>query len=54
MEAKEALQQLFNHAIQSRVLPPAALPELQKLAKIVLDALEAKKEQPSEPDAKRD
>jgi hypothetical protein len=49
----EALQKLYNHAIQSRLLPPAALPELQNLAKIVLEALEPKKESPSEPDAIR-
>ena len=35
----QALQILYDNAIQSRNLPPAALPELQKLAKIIEDAL---------------
>jgi hypothetical protein len=42
MEPLKALELLFSHAIMSSKLPPAALPELQELAKIVQDALTPK------------
>lgn len=42
MTPEQALQILYDHAIQSRLLPPAALPELQKAAEIVNEALKPK------------
>jgi hypothetical protein len=39
MSTEQALQLLYMHAIQSRLLPPAALPELQKAAEILANAL---------------
>lgn len=42
MDAKQALEALYGQAIQSRTLPPAALPELQKMFQVVMQALEPK------------
>lgn len=40
-EPLQALELLYSHAIYSRNLPPAALPDLQKAAKIIEKALES-------------
>ena len=44
MTPEQALQMLFTHAIQSRLLPPAALPELQSAAEVLAAALKEAKE----------
>lgn len=41
---QQAVEILFSHAIHSRNLPPAALPELQNLVRIVTEALTSKVE----------
>lgn len=47
-DQKQALQFLFDNACQSRTLPPAAFPDVQKAASLILNALEEKKEEVKE------
>lgn len=45
MTPEQALEILFQQAIQSRLLPPAALPELQQATQILKDALQPKEQE---------
>jgi hypothetical protein len=44
---QQALQTLYNEAIQSRMLPPAALPELNNLLAILQEAIKLPVEKPA-------
>lgn len=48
MTPEQALDFLFQHAIQSRLLPPAALPELQKAAQVLQELTAPKQETPND------